>query len=48
MRHRGLGASPGGDEGLGSSHGHGESGAVCPALVSQGHVADADAELMGV
>ena len=36
-----------GDEGLGSSHGHSEDGASVFALVSQGHVADADAELMG-
>lgn len=36
-----------GDEGLGSSHGHSEDGASVFALVGQGHVADADAELMG-
>lgn len=35
-----------GDEGLGSSHGHSEDGASVFALVGQGHVADADAELM--
>lgn len=35
------------DEGLGSSHGHGEDGAGVLALVGQGHVADADAELVG-
>ena len=36
-----------GDEGLGSSHGHSEDGASVFTLVCQGHVADADAELMG-
>lgn len=35
------------DEGLGSSHGHSEDGAGVLALVRQGHIADADAELMG-
>lgn len=35
------------DEGLGSSHRHSEDGAGVLALVRQGHVADADAELMG-
>lgn len=35
------------DEGLGSSHGHSEDGAGVFTLVRQGHVADADAELMG-
>lgn len=34
------------DERLGRPHGHGEDGAGVLALVRQGHVADADAELM--
>lgn len=36
-----------GDEGLGSSHGHSEDGASIFTLVGQGHVADANAELVG-
>ena len=35
------------DEGLGSSHRHSEDGAGVLALIRQGHIADADAELMG-
>lgn len=35
------------DEGLGSSHRHSEDGAGVLALVCQGHIADANAELMG-
>lgn len=35
------------DEGLGGSHRHSEDGAGVLPLVRQGHVADADAELMG-
>lgn len=35
------------DEGLGGPHRHGEDGAGVLALVRQGHVADADAELVG-
>lgn len=34
------------DEGLGSSHRHSEDGAGVLALIGQGHVADADAELV--
>lgn len=50
--HRGAHLGPGGltehsDEGLGGPHRHGEDGTGVLALVRQGHVADADAELVG-
>jgi hypothetical protein len=35
------------DEGLGGSHRHSEDGAGVLSLICQGHVADADAELVG-